>query len=908
MSWSQRNGLKKLQKRKKDGDIIVLTTDKSNKFAVTDVESYLAMGAVHTDKDREIGEDEVRRIQRLHNGHTAMLAKITNLGQNWKHEDRIRESCIQHTCTVPPMYLLVKDHKEVKEGALPATRPVVSGTSGMGLSMSNILSDIVENIANMRPDPIEVISTEDLLSRIDSYNENIAKNGPDDVVLTGADAVQLFPSLRAAESGKIVREATINIIKETGLEVEGLDFKEIAKYIRMNFTDKEISVRGLSRVVPVRRYTKGCMPGMTGEEALKKVEEGEERFLYPQIQLTKEEEINMFATALEIAVKFMFTHHVYSFGGKIFRQTDSGPIGLRITMAVARLVMGEWGKKMRNILTEADIKLYMESLYVDDARYLTSALKEGVRWSQEEKKFVYRAEWEHEERLLNVNKHHKTSEELCKAMNSIYPNIQFTFETESDFPNNRLPSLDCELWMEEGKYLRYSFFEKSMKNPFCIMQSSAMSNKSKVQILSQDLVRRMMNICDTVSQSERNRVVDNYTDRLIRSGYSFPQVYDIIVSGLTGYERKLKRAANENTPIHRPAASTLKNRIHKKLIQKEIWYKEKKKHNDDMKKNNHKKEDDKVKTPVVSIMFVPHTPQSQLHRKLKKVEAKISDLTGDKIQHVERAGTKLRFLLVTSDPWSNVKCGREKCLVCSNPYNKDFSCRKRNVSYKTYCLKCAADAGADEKTLRVNINDNIKFYFGETFRDAYSRGVEHLSDYVGQTDDSHMMKHLSDCHPDSRPEEIKFGMSVIKQHRSSFDRMVFESVLIFRDGENVLNSKSEFSRCQVPRLSVMIGDNQKYDNVEKDKEVAKLKRRLIDDNHNCKPPKRRRKHKHVDWEDAFETKKDDLEAIEISETSQKAVDEHQSDVAQDATKIATSYKAFLGNWTHKYEHYLLQQL
>ena len=136
-------------------------------------------------------------------------------------------------------------------------------------------------------------------------------------------------------------------------------------------------------------------------------------------------------------------------------------------------------------------------------------------------------------------------------------------------------------------------------------------------------------------------------------------------------------------------------------------------------------------------------------------------------------------------------------------------------------------------------------------------------------------------------------MSVIKQHRSSFDRMVFESVLIFRDGENVLNSKSEFSRCQVPRLSVMIGDNQKYDNVEKDKEVTKLKRRLIDDNHNCKPPKRRRKHV-----DAFETKKDDLEAIEISETSQKAVDEHQSDVAQDATNLKT-FPIFDLNQTHK---------
>ena len=93
----------------------------------------------------------------------------------------------------------------------------------MGLSMSNILSDIIENIANMRPNTIEVISTEDLLSRANKYNESHATS-EDEVVLTGSDAVQLFPSLRAAESGKVVREATINIIKKTGLCVEGLDY------------------------------------------------------------------------------------------------------------------------------------------------------------------------------------------------------------------------------------------------------------------------------------------------------------------------------------------------------------------------------------------------------------------------------------------------------------------------------------------------------------------------------------------------------------------------------------------------------------------------------------------------------------------------------------------------------------
>ena len=79
-------------------------------------------------------------------------------------------------------------------------------------------------------------------------------------------------------------------------------------------------------------------------------------------------------------------------------------------------------------------------------------------------------------------------------MNSVFPNIKFAVEREEDFPNGRLPTLDCELWVEEslsGNFIRYSFFEKAMKNPFCIMQSSAMSSKSKIQILSQEMIRRL---------------------------------------------------------------------------------------------------------------------------------------------------------------------------------------------------------------------------------------------------------------------------------------------------------------------------------------------------------------------------------------------------------------------------------
>ena len=93
-------------------------------------------------------------------------------------------------------------------------------------------------------------------------------------------------------------------------------------------------------------------------------------------------------------------------------------------------------------------------------------------------------------------------------MNSIFPNISFTIEVEEDFESRRLPLLDTELWVEKsdsGCFLKFSFYEKPMKNPFCIMKSSAMSERSKIQILSQDLIRRMQNICQTVEQSERNK-------------------------------------------------------------------------------------------------------------------------------------------------------------------------------------------------------------------------------------------------------------------------------------------------------------------------------------------------------------------------------------------------------------------
>ena len=153
---------------------------------------------------------------------------------------------------------------------------------------------------------------------------------------------------------------------------------------------------------------------------------------------------------------------------------------------------------------------------------------------------------------------------------------------------------------------------------------------------------------------------------------------------------------------------------------------------------------------------------------------------------------KLRHILHRSNPWENVECSRKGCLVCSNPDNKTFSCNKPSVTYKTYCLQkeCSNqrrnidDASPDVDKEAVDKMTETrkpvqKTYWGESSKTAYWRGLLHTSDYFRKQENSHMWKHVSEAHPGEEPKDVKFGMSVVKQHFSSFSRQIFEAV-IFR--------------------------------------------------------------------------------------------------------------------------------
>ena len=86
-----------------------------------------------------------------------------------------KEDVVQGSCNSVPMYLLTKDHKMIKKGQIPLSRAIVASRGGMTYPLSNILSYLIEPLAAHIPGNCEVISTEDLLSQVDSLNYCLEK-------------------------------------------------------------------------------------------------------------------------------------------------------------------------------------------------------------------------------------------------------------------------------------------------------------------------------------------------------------------------------------------------------------------------------------------------------------------------------------------------------------------------------------------------------------------------------------------------------------------------------------------------------------------------------------------------------------------------------------------------------------
>ena len=193
------------------------------------------------------------------------------------------------------------------------------------------------------------------------------------MVVVGTDVESLYPSLIIKSVVEEVRSA----VYEFNVVFEEVDYLEMARYLALNWSEAECRRSSLGRILPRRRKAQGSRPGLKGEGPQGAERGDQEQWVFPRVRLRHDEKRLLIATVLEIATEAMFTHHYYVFGGRNFRQMEGGPIGLRGTCTLARLVMQIYDKKWLKLVEEGGLKLKLYMRYMDDGRKMMQPLKRG---------------------------------------------------------------------------------------------------------------------------------------------------------------------------------------------------------------------------------------------------------------------------------------------------------------------------------------------------------------------------------------------------------------------------------------------------------------------------------------------------------------------------------------------------
>ena len=92
---------------------------------------------------------------------------------------------------------------------------------------------------------------------------------------------------------------------------------------------------------------------------------------------------------------------------------------------------------------------------------------------------------------------------------------------------------------------------------------------------------------------------------------------------------------------------------------------------------------------------------------------------------------------------------------------------------------------------------------------------EHWGANEKKKDDSHMFRHHLNEHGGG--EEPKFMAKIVQYHTSALSRQLGEAVRIRRRGGqgSILNSKSEYDRCRIPRLTIEEKEEEQANIAEK---------------------------------------------------------------------------------------------
>ena len=485
----------------------------------------------------------------------------------------------------------------------------------------------------------------------------------------------------------------------------------------------------------------------------------------------------MLSLALEEGIKACMSHHLYSLDQAVLHQDRGGPIGLKLSGALAKAFMVHWCRRFGQTLRAATAsiplyKIHLHVFYVDDQGLVVPCLPPGSRYQEGEVRVV---EEEVEGDLLLAGDR-RTAMVRRDIANTISPNTTITVDYPSNHRSGWMPILDLHVRMEEGgvegggREVDWRFYKKEVSSPFFLLNRSAVSAKVKRAMLAQEGLRRLRNTKPSKVEEEKVHLLEEMSEMMMRSGY--PETYreGVLCSVLTGYARQVEASQRGDKPLYRPREWHRVERRRAKQLKKASWYR-----------------------PSDTVLFVPVTPNSELARRVREVVEEEGRRLGLGIRVVERGGPSLKSHLMRTDMSAGSPCPQEDCILClTNPgEGGGLHHHRAGALYSGECLLCPREHGERFTAL----------YLGESGASGYVRTGEHGKSIQRRDLGNAFAKHLADHHQEREGDVKTFLFKVLKTFRSSLYRQVWEAVKIHGNSATIiLNSRSEWHQPLTERI------------------------------------------------------------------------------------------------------------
>ena len=94
-----------------------------------------------------------------------------------------------------------------------------------------------------------------------------------------------------------------------------------------------------------------------------------------------------------------------------------------------------------------------------------------------------------------------------------------------------------------------------------------MVEDSNIRSLTNEVIRRLLTTGDMIPDATRCQILDIFAQKMMNSGYGLKQIRRVILGGIKGYEKMVKRSKQGGRKLHRSSGESSQARARKKLTE-----------------------------------------------------------------------------------------------------------------------------------------------------------------------------------------------------------------------------------------------------------------------------------------------------------------------------------------------------